>query len=65
MIFRMQMNISGDRAPPETRPAVYRTVYITAVRYPAGTALSVIRVFTALMFSQVFNAFQFTGKHIQ
>ncbi|KOO20723.1 hypothetical protein AC068_00045 [Morganella morganii] len=41
MIFRMQVNISGDRAPPETRPAVHRTVYIKAVRYPAGTALSV------------------------
>ncbi|HHX8750851.1 hypothetical protein [Morganella sp. GD04133] len=27
MIFRMQMNISGDRAPPETRPAVHRAVY--------------------------------------
>ncbi|EMH4533963.1 TPA: hypothetical protein RG728_003312 [Morganella morganii subsp. morganii] len=27
MIFRMQVNISGDRAPPETRPADNRTVY--------------------------------------
>lgn len=65
MIFRMQVNISGDRAPLETCLADNRQCIITAVRYPAGTALSVIRVFAALMFSQVFNAFQFTGKHIQ
>ncbi|AVK35929.1 hypothetical protein CSB69_0784 [Morganella morganii] len=27
MIFRMQVNISGDRAPPETCPADNRAVY--------------------------------------